>query len=52
MHAFEKKVTGVGTGNGGCVVAFGCGGAVAVSGHPVDLKMHQNALGIAYGMKF
>jgi len=52
MHAFEKKVTGVSTGNGGCVVAFGCGGAVAVSGHPVDLKMHQNAIGIAYGMKF
>ncbi|MCX7146922.1 MAG: outer membrane protein transport protein [Sulfuritalea sp.] len=52
MHAFEKKVTGVFTGNGGCVLAFGCGGAVAVNGHPVDLKMHQNALGIAYGMKF
>ena len=52
MHAFEKKVTGVFTGNGGCVVAFGCAGAVAVNGHPVDLKMHQNALGIAYGMKF
>jgi long-chain fatty acid transport protein len=52
MHAFEKKITGVSTGNGGCVVAFGCAGAVAVNGHPVDLKMHQNALGIAYGMKF
>ncbi len=53
MHAFEKKVTGVSTGNGGCVAAFGCAAnPVAIIGHPVDLKMHQNALGIAYGMKF
>jgi long-chain fatty acid transport protein len=45
MHAFEKKITGVFTGNGGAA-------GPAVIGHPVDLKMHQNALGIAYGMKF
>lgn len=43
MHAFEKKITGVSTGNGG---------AIAVNGHPVDLKMYQNAIGIAYGMKY
>ncbi len=54
MHAFEKKVTGVSNGTGGCVGAgMGCpGAAVAVNGHPVDLKMNQNALGIAYGVKF
>jgi long-chain fatty acid transport protein len=47
MHAFEKKITGNSNGNG-CAFAAGC----ATTGHPVDLKMHQNALGIAYGMKF
>jgi long-chain fatty acid transport protein len=47
MHAFENKVTGNINGNG-CAFAAGC----ATTGHPVDLKMHQNALGIAYGMKF
>jgi len=45
MQAFEKKVTGVSTGNGGAA-------APAVIGHPVDLKMDQKALGVAYGMKF
>lgn len=43
MHAFEKKVTGVSNASGGQ--------ASAVTGHPVDLKMNQNALGIAYGWK-
>jgi len=53
MHAFEKKVTGVSTGNGGCAAPMpGCPAQPSVIGHPVDLKMHQNALGIAYGMKF
>jgi long-chain fatty acid transport protein len=47
MHAFEKKITGNSAGTG-CALAAGC----ATTGHPVDLKMHQNALGIAYGMKF
>jgi long-chain fatty acid transport protein len=45
VRAFEKKITGVSTGNGGAA-------APAVIGHPVDLKMYQNSLGIAYGMKF
>lgn len=52
VRAFEKKVTGVSTGNGGCFVGTGCGDPAAIVGHPVDLKMYQNALGIAYGMKF
>lgn len=47
MHAFEKKVTGPSNGTG-CGFGAGC----ATTGHPVDLKMHQNALGIAYGLKF
>ena len=46
MHAFEKKVTGNPAGTG-CGAGAGC----ATIGHPVDLKMHQNAIGIAYGMK-
>ncbi|MCX7156921.1 MAG: outer membrane protein transport protein [Rhodocyclales bacterium] len=53
VRAFEKKVTGVSTGNGGCTAVWGCAGnPVAITGHPVDLKMYQNSLGIAYGMKF
>jgi long-chain fatty acid transport protein len=46
MHAFEKKVSGVSTGTG-------CGGGAGCTtiGHPVDLKMNQNAIGIAYGWK-
>jgi long-chain fatty acid transport protein len=53
VRAFEKKVTGVFTGNGGCSTGMGCGGSAAqIVGHPVDLKMYQNSLGIAYGMKF
>lgn len=53
MHAFEKKVTGVSNGNGGCAAPVpGCAPQPSVVGHPVDLKMYQNALGIAYGMKF
>lgn len=47
MHAFEKKITGPSNGTG-CGFGAGC----ATTGHPVDLKMYQNALGIAYGMKF
>ena len=53
MHAFDKKVAGIANGNGGCFAGNGCGGAAtSVVGHPVDLKMYQNALGIAYGVKF
>lgn len=52
MHAFEKKVTGISTADGKCGnVGAGCTGNGTI-GHPVDLKMHQNAIGIAYGMKF
>lgn len=40
MHAFNKKVNGIAGGNGG-----------APAGYPVDLKMKQNAIGIAYGWK-
>ncbi len=40
MHAFNKKVSGVPGGNGG-----------TPAGYPVDLKMHQNAIGVAYGWK-
>jgi long-chain fatty acid transport protein len=47
MHAFENKITGISNGTG-CGAGAGC----ATIGHPVDLKMHQNAIGIAYGMKF
>jgi long-chain fatty acid transport protein len=46
MHAFENKVTGISTGQGAGPAGAG------VIGHPVDLKMHQDAIGIAYGMKF
>ena len=45
MHAFENKVTGVSTGQGAGPAGAG------VIGHPVDLKMHQNAIGVAYGWK-
>ena len=52
MHAFEKKVTGLSASDGKCGnLGAGCTGG-GVIGHPVDLKMHQNAIGIAYGMKF
>lgn len=52
MHAFENKITGISTGNGQCDNTNGCGGTTGrVAGHPVDLKMHQNAIGIAYGWK-
>lgn len=47
MQAFEKKVTGVSNGTG-CGLGPGC----ATIGHPVDLKMDQKALGIAYGIKY
>jgi long-chain fatty acid transport protein len=43
MHAFEKKITGVANGMGGMAADTG--------GWPVDLKMSQDSLGIAYGMK-
>jgi long-chain fatty acid transport protein len=46
MHAFEKKVTGISNGTG-CGAGAGC----ATIGHPVDLKMNQNAIGVAYGWK-
>jgi len=53
MHAFEKKITGVFNGNGGCAAPVpGCAPQPSVVGHPVDLKMYQNAIGIAYGMKY
>ncbi len=52
MHAFEKKVTGLSASDGKCGnLGAGCTGG-GVIGHPVDLTMHQNAIGIAYGMKF
>lgn len=51
MHAFNKSINGVSNGNGGCNVPMGCGLPTAVDGHPVNLKMNQNALGIAYGWK-
>lgn len=47
MHAFENKITGMSNGTG-CGAGAGC----ATTGHPVDLKMHQNAIGIAYGIKY
>jgi len=40
MHAFSKGIAGVSNGNG-----------QSVAGYPVDLKMKQNAIGIAYGWK-
>lgn len=40
MHAFSKELKGVSGGNGN-----------TVTGYPVDLKMDQNSLGIAYGWK-
>ncbi|MDP2449420.1 MULTISPECIES: OmpP1/FadL family transporter [Comamonadaceae] len=40
MHAFSKGVSGVANGNG-----------QSVAGYPVNLKMKQNAIGIAYGWK-
>ncbi|MDP2822025.1 MAG: outer membrane protein transport protein [Sulfuritalea sp.] len=53
MHAFEKKITGISNGNGGCAAPMpGCPAQPSVIGHPVDLKMYQNAIGIAYGMKY
>ncbi len=52
MHAFDKTVTGISNADGKCGnVGAGCTGNGTI-GHPVDLKMYQNALGIAYGMKF
>lgn len=42
MHAFSKGIDGVNNGNGGFA---------GVDGHPINLKMDQNALGIAYGWK-
>lgn len=39
MHGFSKGINGTG------------GTGVAVAGFPVNLKMHQNALGVAYGWK-
>lgn len=47
MHAFEKKITGVTNGDG--MTGFGLAGPTA--GWPVDLKMSQDALGIAYAWK-
>jgi long-chain fatty acid transport protein len=44
VRAFEKKITGVANGDGGA--------GAGVIGHPVDLKMYQNSLGLAYGIKF
>jgi len=41
MHAFSKSVAGVPNGNG-----------QTVAGYPVDLKMQQNAVGIAYGWRW
>ncbi len=41
MHAFNESIAGVSNGNG-----------QTVAGYPVDLKMKQNAIGIAYGWKF
>ena len=52
MHAVEKKITGIPNGNGGCGNGVpNCPAQAIVNGHPVDLKMHQNAIGIAYGWK-
>lgn len=45
MHAFEKTVSGVSNGQGAGPAGAG------VIGHPVDLKMKQNAIGFAYGWK-
>ncbi len=41
MYAFAKSVTGVGNGNG-----------QTVAGYPVDLKMNQSSIGIAYGWRW
>jgi long-chain fatty acid transport protein len=41
MHAFQQSVAGVPNGNG-----------QTVAGYPVDLKMSQNAVGIAYGWRW
>jgi long-chain fatty acid transport protein len=52
MHAFSNTISGLANGNGGCAAPVpGCAPQPSVPGHPVDLKMHQNAVGIAYGMK-
>jgi long-chain fatty acid transport protein len=45
MHAFEKKITGVANADGNT------GATGFVSGWPVDLKMSQDSLGIAYAWK-
>lgn len=41
MHAFNQSIAGVSNGNG-----------QTVAGYPVDLKMQQNAVGIAYGWRW
>lgn len=41
MHAFNESIAGVPNGNG-----------QTVAGYPVDLKMSQDAIGVAYGWKF
>lgn len=41
MHAFSESIAGVPNGNG-----------QTVAGYPVDLKMSQDAIGVAYGWKF
>ncbi|MDP1527433.1 MAG: outer membrane protein transport protein [Rhodocyclaceae bacterium] len=52
MHAFNNKISGPSNGNGTCGDSIGtCPAQTRVAGHPVDLKMHQNAIGIAYGWK-
>ena len=52
MHAFSKGINGPTNGTGSCTTGTcGAGGATAVEGFPVNLKMDQNAVGIAYGWK-
>lgn len=46
VHAFEKSIQGNSAGTG-----CGAGAPCATEGHPVDLKMKQNSIGIAYGWK-
>lgn len=43
MHAFQNSIVGSGGGGGTA--------GNTVAGWPVDLKMNQNSLGVAYGMK-
>ena len=51
MHATEKSVTGSSLYNNWVTTTPGVPGGVGIAGNET-IKMYQNSLGIAYGMKF